>query len=116
MFGIAHDERARVIQPRPFTLEVKRELLAELEAAQVEQRKHGDSQAAMAHVQRALALAVGHGQIRIFGYLRLTFSSGCAAAQHYYGFIRALELARQAPTVPAVKRRVTRPTTRAGTT
>lgn len=111
MFGVARS--AHVIPARLFAPEAKRALVTELEAAQVERRRNGNSPAAIAHVQRALALAVGHGQRRLAVYLRITFHAGCTAAQSLYGLVRGLEVAREAPTAPAVKHRVT---TRAGTT
>lgn len=92
---------ADVIQARPFTPEAKRALVGELEAAWTERRRHGNTPVAIAHAQRALALASRHGQTRVAVYLRIAFHAGCGAAQSLYGLSRALELAREASTVPA---------------
>ena len=107
VFGVGRS--GTLVSARPFTPETKRTIVAELESALAVR----DTQAMYPHVRRAGFLAATRGQRRLAIYLQLVFSSGCAAASHYYGLVHALEIARESPTVPVSRRS---PTLRPGST
>ena len=104
-FGLGRS--GTLVPTRPFTLEAKRTIVAELESALAKR----NTEAMYRHVRRASFLAATHGQRRLAAYIQLVFASGCRLQLHGYSLVRALEIARESPTVPVSRRS---PTVRPG--
>lgn len=100
VFGLARS--GDVVPARPFTPEVKRALVAQLEGALAE-RQSGDLRAMGVYLSRARDLAKTYGQSLLAAQLVVHGSCGLGVVN--WQLARALEIARRAPTVAAVKRR-----------